>query len=512
MDKNTIVIIDYGSQYTQLIARRVRELNVFSIIVPYDFDESYLDINNIKGIILSGGPSSVYEKQSPKLNKIILSYNTPILGICYGLQLLIEEFNGLVKNLGTGEYGPSMIQIENNNKLFKDISTSTKVWMSHGDRIDSMPSNWEVTSKSENGIISSVQDKKDLIYGVQFHPEVVHTKEGKQIIQNFIFDICKALPNWSSENFISDTIADIQNTVQDSKVLCALSGGVDSTVVSTILKKAIGDRAICVFIDHGLLRKNEAQEVVDMFNESLDLGVNLFDKSEIFLSKLKGVVDPEEKRKIIGLQFIEEFQNITLQFGKVDFLAQGTLYPDIIESGGYGGSAKTIKSHHNVGGLPDKMKLKLIEPVKELFKDEVREIGNELGIPAKFIKRHPFPGPSLAIRIIGEITKKRLDILREADYIFIEILKEYDEYDNIWQAFCVLLPIRTVGVMGDKRTYDYVIGLRMVTSLDGMTADWYNLSEDILKICSSRIVNEVKGVNRVVLDITSKPPGTIEWE
>tara|TARA_Y100000994_G_scaffold208550_1_gene181540 strand:+ start:3612 stop:5150 length:1539 start_codon:yes stop_codon:yes gene_type:complete len=512
MNNNTIAIIDYGSQYTQLIARRVRELNVYSIILPHDFKESDVNFKDIKGIILSGGPSSVYDKSSPKLNLNLLSHDIPILGVCYGLQLLIENFNGLVKSGDIGEYGPSEINIEKNSKLFQNVNIKTSVWMSHGDRIENMPNGWTVTSRSENSVIASVEDQNKTIYGVQFHPEVVHTKEGKQIIENFVLNICNTIPDWSSENFIKSTIENIRNTVKNSKVLCALSGGVDSTVVSTIMKKAIGDNAICVFIDHGLLRKNEAQEVVDMFNESLDLDINLYDRSEVFLNKLKNVKDPEEKRRIIGLLFIEEFQKITSNYGKIDFLAQGTLYPDIIESGGYGGSAKTIKSHHNVGGLPDKMELKLIEPVKELFKDEVRKIGNDLDIPEQFIKRHPFPGPGLAIRIMGEITSSRLSILREADAIFMEVLKETGEYDKIWQAFCVLLPIKSVGVMGDNRTYDYVICLRMVTSLDGMTADWYSLPDDILKLCSSRIVNEVEGVNRVVLDITSKPPGTIEWE
>jgi len=512
MEHDTIAIIDYGSQYTQLIARRIRELNVYSIILPHDFKSSQVDFHDIKGIILSGGPSSVYDDKSPELNKEILSYGIPVLGICYGLQLLVEQFGGRVNSSGIGEYGPSKINIISNDALFDKIPNNTNVWMSHGDKIEMIPEDWFVTSTSENGIISSIQNQKGNIFGVQFHPEVVHTDKGNIIIRNFILNICNAKANWSSENFIKQTIIDIRKTVGDRKVLCALSGGVDSTVVSTIMKNAIGDNAICVFIDHGLLRKDEASEVVQMFNESLDLGVNLFDCSKIFLDKLKDVDDPEDKRKIIGLQFIEEFQRITTEFGEVDFLAQGTLYPDIIESGGYGGSAKTIKSHHNVGGLPEKMNLKLIEPVKELFKDEVRKIGIDLDIPKKFINRHPFPGPGLAIRILGKITEERLNVLREADALFIKILKETNEYDNIWQAFCVLLPIRTVGVMGDNRTYDYVVGLRMVTSLDGMTADWYNLPEHILKVCSSRIVNEVKGVNRVVLDITSKPPGTIEWE
>ena len=509
---NTIIIIDYGSQYTQLIARRIREQNVHSIIIPYDFDESYIKQYNIVGIILSGGPSSVYDKDSPKLNSIIFKYDVPILGICYGLQLLIENNNGSVKNLGTGEYGNAEINLSSKSNLFENISCSFKAWMSHGDKIEKMPNEWKVTSLSENNVISSIENSVKQIYGVQFHPEVVHTEQGQRIIKNFIFNICSANPDWSSENFIKNTIESIQNVVGDNKVMCALSGGVDSTVVSTLMKRAIGDNAICVFIDHGLLRKNEAQEVVDMFNESLDLGVNLFNRSKEFLDKLKNISNPEKKRKIIGNQFIKEFEKITNKFGEIKFLAQGTLYPDIIESGGYGGVAETIKSHHNVGGLPEDLSFKLIEPVKELFKDEVRKVGEDLDIPSNFLKRHPFPGPGLAIRIIGEINKDRLHILRESDSIFIEILKKEGEYDNIWQAFCVLLPIKTVGVMGDKRTYENVICLRMVTSLDGMTADWYDLPQNVLKLCSNRIVNEVKGVNRVVLDVTSKPPGTIEWE
>jgi len=512
MKNNTIVIIDYGSQYTQLIARRVRELNVYSIIIPYRKNDFDFNQPNLKGIILSGGPSSVYESNAPQLDKNILLYGLPILGICYGLQLLVENFGGKVENLGTGEYGPAQITVHLKNKLLKDIEDNSNVWMSHGDRIKKIPNDWKITSQSENQVISSVEYSDKDIFGVQFHPEVVHTIEGKKIIENFIFDICHSVPDWNPQNFILDTINNIRDTVKEGKVMCALSGGVDSTVVSTLMKRAIGDNAICVFIDHGLLRKNEAQDVMSMFNQSLDLNVNLFDKSNEFLSKLKGVKDPEKKRKIIGLQFIEEFEKITSSFGEIEFLAQGTLYPDIIESGGISGTAETIKSHHNVGGLPEKMKFKLLEPVNELFKDEVRNIGKELDIPEKFLKRHPFPGPGLAIRILGEITEERLNILKESDAIFMEILNNSNEYDNIWQAFCVLLPTKTVGVMGDKRTYDNVICLRMVTSIDGMTANWYKLPNELLELCSSRIVNEVKGVNRVVLDITSKPPGTIEWE
>ena len=512
LHEQKILILDFGSQYTQNIARKVRECAVYCEIHPCTIPMEKISEHNTKGIILSGGPASVLDPDSPLCNSKLFDLGIPVLGICYGMQLITHLLDGQVNPSEQREFGRAELKLKEPSSLFEGVKNNSIVWMSHGDRIDTMPNDWQVTSYSQNGIISSIENHTYNIFGVQFHPEVVHTHQGNNIIKNFILNICQTKQDWSSKNFINETIKNIRSTVGNGKVLCALSGGVDSTVVSTIMKKAIGNNAICVFIDHGLLRKNEAIEVVEMFNESLDLGVNLFDRSKTFLSKLENIQDPEKKRKIIGLQFIEEFQKITLEFGKVDFLAQGTLYPDIIESGGYGGSAKTIKSHHNVGGLPEKMNLTLIEPVKELFKDEVRKIGKDLDIPNQFISRHPFPGPGLGIRILGEITEDRLKVLREADALFIDILKETNEYDNIWQAFCVLLPIRTVGVMGDNRTYDYVIGLRMVTSLDGMTADWYNLPEHILKICSSRIVNEVKGVNRVVLDITSKPPGTIEWE
>ena len=509
---NTIVIIDYGSQYTQLIARRIRELNVHSIILPYDFNSKEIGKYNVSGFILSGGPSSVYEESAPYLPSKVFEYNVPVFGICYGFQLLIEYFEGLVVGSNKAEYGNANIKKNQSSILLKGISNKTTVWMSHGDKVVNLPENWIITSKSDNNIISSAECAKLNYFGVQFHPEVIHTIEGEKMIDNFLFKVCNIVPNWTSKNFIEQAINKIKEQVGNKKVLCALSGGVDSTVVAAILSKAIGDNVTCIFIDHGMLRKNEAKDVMDMYSNSLNLNVKLCDESDLLLDAIDNVTDPEMKRKIIGNKFIESFEKITKDLDDFDFLAQGTLYPDIIESGGYGGSAKTIKSHHNVGGLPEKMKLKLIEPVKELFKDEVRKIGNDLDIPPQFIKRHPFPGPGLAIRIMGEITQERLLILRESDAIFMEILKETGEYDNIWQAFCVLLPIRTVGVMGDNRTYDYVICLRMVTSLDGMTADWYSLPDDILKICSSRIVNEVNGVNRVVLDITSKPPGTIEWE
>jgi len=509
---DSIIIIDYGSQYTQLIARRIREKNVHSIILPYDFKKEKLDKYNVKGFILSGGPSSVYEKSSPYLPLNIFDFNKPILGICYGLQLLIENFKGIVSCSNIAEYGSANISINKSSMLLENVSSSTEVWMSHGDKVTELPEKWVITSKSDNNIISSAENIDKSYYGVQFHPEVIHTIQGKTVIDNFLFNICKVTPNWNSKNFVNKTIDDIKKQVGRKKVLCALSGGVDSTVVAVLLSRALGSNVTCIFIDHGMLRKNEASDVMEMYEKNLNLNVQLCNKSNLFLDALNNITDPEKKRKIIGNKFIESFELITNELKDFDYLAQGTLYPDVIESGGYAKIADKIKSHHNVGGLPERMKLKLIEPLNELFKDEVRDVGRELGILDDFIMRHPFPGPGLAVRILGKINQNRIKILQEADDIFIKILKETDFYNKIWQAFAVLLPVKTVGVMGDKRTYDNVICLRMVTSVDGMTADWFELPSDVLRICSSRIVNEVKGVNRVVLDITSKPPGTIEWE
>ena len=477
---DTIVILDYGSQYTQLIARKIRECSVHSIILPYNYSKKQIIKYKIKGIILSGGPASVYEDDSPQLPKDIFDYNVPILGICYGFQLLVNHFDGLVENSGKAEYGNANIILELKSLLLNQVNKKSSVWMSHGDKVQEIPENWLITSRSDNDIISSAENSNMKLYGVQYHLEVSHTENGSKMINNFLFKICNVTGDWTPENFIIETIEKIRKTVGNNKVICALSGGVDSTVVGTLMKKAIGNNAICVFIDHGLLRKNEALEVMDIYNKYLNLDVSLHDKSKEFLDALDGIDDPEKKRKIIGNKFIEEFEKISKKYTDIKYLAQGTLYPDVIESGGYGIVADKIKSHHNVGGLPEKMKFDLIEPVNELFKDEVRKIGRKLNIPDKFLMRHPFPGPGLAIRILGKITKERLKILKESDDIFIRLLHETNNYNNIWQAFCVLLPIRTVGVMGDKRTYEHVLCLRMVTSVDGMTADWYSLSEKFL--------------------------------
>ncbi|MBC8213157.1 MAG: glutamine-hydrolyzing GMP synthase [Candidatus Marinimicrobia bacterium] len=509
----TIAVLDFGSQYTQLIARRVREQHVYSEILPYNTTLKELVDKNVKAIILSGGPASVYDEQSPQLDSDILKSEIPILGICYGLQLLIQNSEGEVHSKGKGEYGYAKVHKVIENSLFHNISGNTQVWMSHGDEVINIENPWEVIARSSNEVIAAVHHHQKPHFGVQFHPEVVHTVEGQTMLSNFIFKIAHCKPNWTPANFINEAIDKIRDKVGNKKVITGLSGGVDSSVVGTLLHKAIGEQSTCVFIDHGLLRKNEADQVMSTLKEGLGLNIQCHDYSHKFLSKLSGVTEPEQKRKIIGEEFIRAFEEVSKTIGDVDFLAQGTLYPDVIESGGdVGGSAVTIKSHHNVGGLPDDMQFDLIEPIRDLFKDEVRKAGRELGLPDFVLDRHPFPGPGLAVRILGEITEERIQILQEADNIFIEILKETGEYQNIWQAFAVLIPVKTVGVMGDTRTYENLIGLRAVTSLDGMTADWYNLPYNVLAKASSKIVNDVKGVNRVVYDVTSKPPGTIEWE
>ena len=507
-----ILIIDFGSQYTQLITRRVREANVYSEIHSHKISTDEVKSLSPSGIILSGGPMSVYDEGSPQLDMEILNLGIPVLGICYGLQIICRNFGGNVEPASNREYGKANILIKEDEGLFKGVKKESVGWMSHGDYLTKLPGGFKVTAESTHSPICAIANTDKKIYGVQFHPEVVHTEEGEKIIRNFLFGVCKCKGKWTPRNFIHSKITEIKNLVGSSKVICALSGGVDSTVAAVLVREAIGDKLLCIHIDTGLMRKNESEIISSLFKEKLKLNYVHLNESERFLSRLKGVVDPEKKRKIIGNTFIEIFEDEALKHSDASFLAQGTLYPDVIESVSVKGASATIKTHHNVGGLPEKMNLKLIEPFRELFKDEVRKVGRELGIPENFISRHPFPGPGLAVRVLGEISKERLDILREADDIFITEIKEAGLYDKIWQAFAVLLPVKSVGVMGDARTYENVLALRAVSSLDGMTADWFRFEHDLLAKISNKIINKVRGVNRVVYDISSKPPSTIEWE
>ena len=508
----TIIIIDFGSQFTQLITRRIREANVYSEIHPHNVDLAKFKNFNLKGIILSGGPMSVYDDNATMLDSSLLNLNVPVLGICYGLQLLCLNYGGKVEAASNREYGKANLHLMNGNSLFKDVRNDSVVWMSHGDYITELPDNFEVIGESSHSPNCAVADKGKKIYGVQFHPEVAHTEEGSKIIHNFLFDICKCKGDWTPMNFVEEEVNKIKNIIGDAKAICALSGGVDSTVAAALVKKAIGDNLISIHIDTGLMRKNESAGVKKLFDEKLKFNHIHIDASGRFLSALKGVSDPEQKRKIIGKTFIEIFEEEAGKIDNVKYLVQGTLYPDVIESSSFGGSSVTIKTHHNVGGLPERMNLKLIEPFKELFKDEVRNVGRELKIPEEFILRHPFPGPGLAVRVLGEITKQKLDILREADDIFISAIREANLYNEIWQAFAVLLPVNSVGVMGDARTYENVLALRAITSIDGMTANWFYFDAGFLADISNKIINKVKGINRVVYDISSKPPATIEWE
>lgn len=511
-NRETILIIDFGSQYTQLITRRIREANVYSEIHPHTISiEKVKEINPV-GIVFSGGPMSVYDEDSPDVSEEILHLGIPVLGICYGLQLISKKLNGKVDPAKDREYGRARLLITKNSFLFSGIKKELNVWMSHGDYLTELPEGFEIIAKSDHSPICAISDERRKIYGVQFHPEVIHSDEGTKIINNFLFKICNCRGNWTPQNFIQEKINWIKQQAGSSKVICALSGGVDSTVAAVLVKKAIGENLVCIHIDTGLMRKNESRKISVLFDETLKLNHIHIDASELFLTRLSGVADPEMKRKIIGKTFIEVFEEQAKKFSDAQFLVQGTLYPDVIESVSVKGASVTIKSHHNVGGLPDKMNLKLIEPFRELFKDEVRNVGRELEIPEKFIQRHPFPGPGLAVRILGEVTKEKLDILREADDIFISSIKEAELYTKIWQAFVVLLPVQSVGVMGDQRTYEYVLALRAVTSVDGMTADWFQFDHEFLSNVSNKIINKVRGINRVVYDISSKPPATIEWE
>ena len=509
----SVLILDFGSQYTQLIARRVRENNVFSEILSPDTSLKTIVSKKPKAIILSGGPASVFTDEAPIFDEDILNIDVPILGICYGLHLLVHNNGGIVESTGEGEYGSARIKLDINIGITKNMSSSSKVWMSHMDQVTLMPEGWEIIAQSSNNIVAAMANRDHTRIATQFHPEVSHTEEGNILLKNFLFDIAGCERNWTAGNFIDEQKGLLNQTIGDDNILVGVSGGVDSTVVACLINKAVGEKCFAVLIDHGLLRKHEAKDCVESLNEGLGINIHLYDESEIFFSRLKGIKDPEKKRKIIGDQFIQSFDRIASESGHYQFLGQGTLYPDIIESGvSAGKSAHVIKSHHNVGGLPDELNFILIEPLKDLFKDEVREVGRELNIPDELIQRHPFPGPGLGVRIIGEVTKERVSILQDADEIYINILHDEGEYHNIWQAFAVLIPVKTVGVMGDQRTYENLISLRAVTSLDGMTADWYRMPAEVLSKISNKIVNNVKGVNRVVYDVTSKPPSTIELE
>lgn len=508
-----VLIIDFGSQYTQLIARKIRESEIYCEIYPFLSSIEKIKDFNPAAIILSGGPSSVYDKNAPSISDELFKIDVPFLGICYGMQIMAYLFSGDVKPAKNREYGYSKLEITKTSELFVGCGDDNPVWMSHGDIIVSPPKNFIVTSKTENGNIASFENKEKKIYGLQFHPEVAHTLCGHKILNNFLFNIAGIKKNWKLSDFIEDKIKEIKTEISsDDNAICALSGGVDSTVAAVIVSKAIGKKLICIFVDNGLLRENEAKDVVKFYKENLSLNVKFVKAEKIFLNALKGINDPEKKRKIIGKLFINIFEKEAEKIKNAKFLVQGTLYPDVIESVPVYGSSSIIKSHHNVGGLPKKFNFKLMEPLRELFKDEVRMIGKKLDIPNAIIERQPFPGPGLAIRIIGEVTVTNLNMLRKADTIVSEEIKKNNLYNKLWQSFPVIIPVKTVGVMGDKRSYESLIAIRAVTSLDGMTADFAKLDYDVLRQISSRIISEVKGVNRVVYDISSKPPATIEWE
>jgi len=519
LDRQLIVILDFGSQYSELIARRIRETQVYSEVLSYRTTSAHLRQLNPKGIILSGGPSSVYGDNAPHCDPEIWNLGIPILGVCYGMQLMVNQLGGEVAKADRGEYGKASLYIDDPTDLLTNVEDGTTMWMSHGDSVTQMPSGFELLAHTENTPCAAVANHEKKLYGVQFHPEVVHSIGGIALIRNFVYHICDCEPSWTTSAFVEDAIREIRARVGQKRVLLALSGGVDSSTLAFLLYKAIGDKLTCVFIDQGFMRKYEPERLVKLFQEQFHIPVEYVNARDRFLAAIADITDPEEKRRRIGHEFISVFEETSKRLGQFDYLAQGTLYPDVIESADTNVEPQTgervavkIKSHHNVGGLPKDLRFKLVEPLRKLFKDEVRKVGRSIGLPEEIVQRQPFPGPGLAIRILGEVTSERLNILRDADLIVRQEINQRGMYHDFWQAFAVLLPIRSVGVMGDQRTYAYPIVLRIVTSEDGMTADWARVPYDVLEVISTRIVNEVKGVNRVVYDITSKPPGTIEWE